>query len=148
MIIVMKHGAEHESVEAVVNRVEELGYKIHLSRGESRTIIGIIGAEEHLIEERTFDVMDGVEKTMRVMKPYKLASRDFTQTDTVIKVNGTQIGGKKIAVMAGPCSIESRDQILETAQAVKEAGASILRGGAFKPRSSCLLYTSPSPRDS
>ena len=136
MIIVMKHGAEHESVEAVVNRVEELGYKIHLSRGESRTIIGIIGAEEHLIEERTFDVMDGVEKTMRVMKPYKLASRDFTQTDTVIKVNGTQIGGKKIAVMAGPCSIESRDQILETAQAVKEAGASILRGGAFKPRSS------------
>lgn len=136
MIIVMKHGAEHESVEAVVNRVEELGYKIHLSRGESRTIIGIIGAEEHLIEERTFDVMDGVEKTMRVMKPYKLASRDFTQTDTVIQVNGAQIGGKKIAVMAGPCSIESRDQILETAQAVKEAGASILRGGAFKPRSS------------
>lgn len=136
MIIVMKHGTDHKSVEAVVKRVEELGYKIHLSRGESRTIIGIIGAEEHLIEERTFDVMDGVEKTMRVMKPYKLASRDFSEQDTVIQVNGTSIGGKKIAVMAGPCSIESRDQILETAHAVKEAGASILRGGAFKPRSS------------
>lgn len=136
MIIVMKQGADHNEVEAVVRRIEEMGYKIHLSRGESRTIVGIIGAEEHLIEDRSFDVMDGVEKTMRVMKPYKLASRDFTQSDTVIQVNGTMIGGRKIAVMAGPCSVESREQILETAQAVKEAGASILRGGAFKPRSS------------
>lgn len=136
MIIVMKHGASHGEVESVVKRVEEMGYKIHLSRGESRTIVGIIGAEEHLIEDRTFDMMEGVEKTMRVMKPYKLASRDFTQADTQIQVKNTVIGGKKIPVMAGPCSVESRDHILETAQAVKEAGASILRGGAFKPRSS------------
>lgn len=136
MIIVMKHGASHGEVEAVVNRVEEMGYKIHLSRGESRTIVGIIGAEEHLIEDRTFDMMEGVEKTMRVMKPYKLASRDFTQADTHIQVKNIVIGSKKIPVMAGPCSVESRDHILETAQAVKEAGASILRGGAFKPRSS------------
>ncbi|MEM7129840.1 MAG: 3-deoxy-7-phosphoheptulonate synthase [Chloroflexota bacterium] len=136
MIIVMEQGAAHDAVEAVVRRVEELGYKIHLSRGESRTIVGIIGAEEHLISERTFDMMDGVEKTVRVMKPYKLASRDFTQLDTQIQVDGTTIGGKKIPVMAGPCSVESREQIMEIAQAIKEAGASVLRGGAFKPRSS------------
>ena len=136
MIIVMQPAAEYDAVEKVIQRVEGLGYKIHLSRGESRTIIGIIGAEEHLIEERTFDMMDGVEKTMRIMKPYKLASRDFTQRETMIDVKGITIGGKKIPVMAGPCSIESREQILETAHAIKEAGASILRGGAFKPRSS------------
>lgn len=136
MIIVMKQGAGQDDVEHVVQRVEELGYKVHLSRGESRTIVGIIGAEEHLIEERTFDVMNGVERTMRVMKPYRLASRDFCHSDTVIHVNGVTIGQRKIPVMAGPCSVESREQILDTAHAVKEAGASILRGGAFKPRSS------------
>ncbi|GIV68038.1 3-deoxy-7-phosphoheptulonate synthase [Caldilinea sp.] len=136
MIIVMKAHAEPQHIEAVVQRVEELGYKVHLSRGEARTIIGVIGADEHLIQNSTFEVMEGVERTMRVMQPFKLASRDFCETDTVIDVNGVQIGGKKIVVMAGPCSVESREMILETAHAVKEAGATILRGGAFKPRSS------------
>ena len=136
MIIVMKAHAEPQHIEAVVQRVEELGYKVHLSRGEARTIIGVIGADEHLLQNSTFEVMEGVERTMRVMQPFKLASRDFCETDTVIDVNGVQIGGKKIVVMAGPCSVESREMILETAHAVKEAGATILRGGAFKPRSS------------
>jgi 3-deoxy-7-phosphoheptulonate synthase len=136
MIIVMKQGAEQKDIEAVVKRVEELGKKVHLSRGEARTIIGVIGADEHMIQQATFEVMDGVEKTMRVMQPYKLASRDFSHETTVIDVNGVQIGGKKIAVMAGPCSVESREMILETAHAVKQAGGTILRGGAFKPRSS------------
>jgi 3-deoxy-7-phosphoheptulonate synthase len=136
MIIVMKQGAPQGDIEAVVKRVEELGYKVHLSRGEARTIIGIIGAEEHKIDQATFEVMDGVEKSMRVMQPYKVASRDFTHKDTVIDVNGVQIGGKKIAIMAGPCSVESRSMIIESAHAIKEAGGSILRGGAFKPRSS------------
>ena len=140
MIIVMKQAAQPSEIEAVVKRIEELGYKVHLSRGEARTIVGIIGAEEHLLEQRMFDGLDGVEKTMRVMQPFKLASRDFSEADTVINVNGVQIGGKKIAVMAGPCSVESREQILETAHAVKEAGASILRGGAFKPRSSPYTF--------
>jgi 3-deoxy-7-phosphoheptulonate synthase len=136
MIIVMQQHAEPKDIEAVVKRVEELGYKVHLSRGEARTIIGIIGADEHKLQTTTFEAMDGVEKTMRVMQPYKVASRDFSPTDTVISVNGVQIGGNKVVVMAGPCSVESREMILETAQAVKEAGGAILRGGAFKPRSS------------
>lgn len=136
MIIVMRSHAEHKQVEAVVKRVEELGYKVHLSRGEARTIIGIIGADEHLIQGEAFEVMDGVEKTMRVMQPFKLASRDFSEASTVIDVGGAAVGGKRIVVMAGPCSVESRQMILESAQMVKEAGATILRGGAFKPRSS------------
>jgi 3-deoxy-7-phosphoheptulonate synthase len=136
MIIVMKQGAPGDQIEGVVKRVEELGYKVHLSRGEARTIIGVIGAEEHKLTEDAFIVMDGVEKTMRVMQPYRLASRDFTQMDSVIPVNGVQIGGRKVIVMAGPCSVEGREMILETAHAVKEAGATVLRGGAYKPRSS------------
>ena len=136
MIIVMQHQADQKSIEAVVKRVEELGYKVHLSRGEARTIVGIIGAEEHKLQEGAFEAMDGVEKTMRVMQPYKVASRDFTASNTVITVAGVEIGGNKIVVMAGPCSVESREMILETAHAVKEAGGTILRGGAFKPRSS------------
>jgi len=136
MIIVMKTHAEPKDIEAVVGRVEELGYKVHLSRGEARTIIGVIGADEHLIQNSTFEVMDGVERTMRVMQPYKLASRDFSEANTVIDINGVRIGGPKIVVMAGPCSVESREMILETAHAVKAAGATVLRGGAFKPRSS------------
>jgi 3-deoxy-7-phosphoheptulonate synthase len=136
MIIVMKHEAEPKEIEAVVKRVEELGYKVHLSRGEARTIVGIIGAEEHKIQNGTFEAMEGVEKTMRVMQPFKVASRDFSHEDTVININGVKIGGQRVVVMAGPCSVESRTMILETAHAVKEAGGSVLRGGAFKPRSS------------
>jgi 3-deoxy-7-phosphoheptulonate synthase len=136
MIIVMQQNAEPKAIEAVVNRVEGMGYKVHLSRGEARTIIGIIGADEHRIQQSQFEAMDGVEKTMRVMQPFKAASRDFSQENTVIDVNGVQIGGAKVVVMAGPCSVESREMVLETAHAVKEAGATVLRGGAFKPRSS------------
>ena len=121
MIIVMKQGASNDKIETVVKRVEELGYKVHLSRGEARTIIGVVGASEHLIQEGQFEAYDGVEKTMRVMQPYKLASRDFTGTDTVIDVNGVKIGGKTMVIMAGPCSVESRSMIIETAQMVKQA---------------------------
>ena len=136
MIIVMQQQAKPAEVETVVRRIENLGYKVHLSRGEARTIIGVIGADEHLIHASSFEAMDGVEKTMRVMQPFKVASRDFSQEATVIDVDGVPVGGSKIVVMAGPCSIEGREMILETAHAVKEAGATILRGGAFKPRSS------------
>lgn len=136
MIIVMQQQAKPADIENVVRRIEDLGYKVHLSRGEARTIIGIIGADEHLIFESAFEAMDGVEKTMRVMQPFKVASRDFSEEPTVINVGGVAIGGDKVVVMAGPCSIEGREMIIETAHAVKEAGASILRGGAFKPRSS------------
>jgi len=136
MIIVMQQSAQPKQVEDLVRRIEGLGYKVHLSRGEARTIIGIIGADEHLLQPTAFEAMDGVEKTMRVMQPFKVASRDFSQENTVIDVGGVKIGGPQIVVMAGPCSVESREMLLETAHAVKEAGATILRGGAFKPRSS------------
>jgi len=140
MIIVMKQSAGQSDIEAVVKRVEELGKKVHLSRGEARTIIGVIGADEHMVNDANFEVMDGVEKTMRVMQPYRMVSRDFTQMNSVIDVNGVQIGGRKVVVMAGPCSVEGREMILETAHAVKEAGASVLRGGAYKPRSSPYAF--------
>ncbi len=136
MIVVMKQGATPEQIEAVVLRVEELGYKVHLSRGEARTIVGIIGADDYLLSQDIFEVMEGVERTVRIMEPYKLASRNFVQAQSEIQVGDVTIGGSRVVVMAGPCSVESRQQILETAHAVKEAGASILRGGAFKPRSS------------
>jgi 3-deoxy-7-phosphoheptulonate synthase len=136
MIIVMQNNASPKQIEDVVKRVEDLGYKVHLSRGEARTIVGIIGADEHKIQNGFFEAMDGVDKTMRVMQPYKAASRDFTEGNTVIDVNGVKIGGEKVIVMAGPCSVENREMLLETAHAVKEAGATVLRGGAFKPRSS------------
>ncbi len=136
MIVVMKQGATPEQIEAVVLRVEELGYKVHLSRGEARTIVGIIGADDYLLSQDIFEVMEGVERTVRIMEPYKLASRNFVQAQSELSVGPVTIGGARVVVMAGPCSVESRQQILETAHAVKEAGASILRGGAFKPRSS------------
>ena len=104
MIIVMQQNAQPNTIEAVVNRVEGMGYKVHLSRGEARTIIGVIGADEHRIEQSQFEAMDGVEKTMRVMQPFKAASRDFSHGDTVIDVNGVLIGGTKVVVMAGPCA--------------------------------------------
>ena len=96
MIIVMKQGAPAPQIEEVVRRVEELGYKVHLSRGEARTIIGVVGADEHKLTEDTFNVFDGVEKTMRVMAPYRMASRDFTQMDSIIDVRGVKIGGKAV----------------------------------------------------
>jgi 3-deoxy-7-phosphoheptulonate synthase len=140
MIIVMKQGAPQTEVASVVKRVEEMGYKVHLSRGEARTIIGVIGANEHELSEDSFTVMDGVEKAMRVMKPFRLASRDFIPHNSVVAVDGVQVGGERIVVMAGPCSVEGREMILETAHAVKEAGATILRGGAYKPRSSPYTF--------
>jgi 3-deoxy-7-phosphoheptulonate synthase len=136
MIVVMKQGAAPERIEAVVKRVEEMGYKVHLSRGEARTIVGIIGADDYKIHQDSFLAMDGVENVVRIMQPFKLASRDFVEGNSCIDVNGAKIGGEQIAVFAGPCSVESREMILETAHMVKEAGATFLRGGAFKPRSS------------
>ncbi|MBP7961382.1 MAG: 3-deoxy-7-phosphoheptulonate synthase [Caldilineaceae bacterium] len=140
MIIVMKQNAPSRDIETVVRRVEELGFKVHLSRGEARTIVGVIGADDHLIQQDSFEVMPGVEKTVRIMQPFKVASRDFSQEKTVITVRGQSIGGNRIAVFAGPCSVESREGIIETAHAVKEAGANFLRGGAFKPRSSPYAF--------
>jgi 3-deoxy-7-phosphoheptulonate synthase len=135
MIVVMRRGASQENVQAVVERVKELGFRPHLSVGEERTIIGVIG-DERTLNENVFRLMEGVEKVVRILKPYKLASRDFHPHDTIVPINDISIGDKRVVIIAGPCAVESREQILETAQAVKEAGAHILRAGAFKPRTS------------
>jgi 3-deoxy-7-phosphoheptulonate synthase len=135
MIVVMKQNAAQSQIEGVTDRVEELGLHTHLSQGEERTIIGIIG-DERPVNLEMFERMDGVERVIRVLQPFKLASRDFRPEDTVIPVNGTQIGGQQVVVMAGPCAVEGRAQMREAAQSIKEAGVQILRGGAFKPRTS------------
>ncbi|MEZ4768471.1 MAG: 3-deoxy-7-phosphoheptulonate synthase [Caldilineales bacterium] len=135
MIIVMKAGAALAEVEHVTNRIDELGFKAHLSQGTERTIIGVIG-DERTLEPATFELMDGVEKTISILPQYKLASREWRRENTVVDVGTTRIGSRQLAMMAGPCSVESRGQLLEAAHAVKEAGATILRGGAYKPRSS------------
>ena len=135
MIIVMKMGAKQEEIEEVVAHIQALGFGTHLSRGKERTIIGVIGDERPLSPE-SLELLPGVERVMRVLHPFKLASRDFKPEDTVIPLNGEKIGGRKVVVMAGPCAVESREQMREVAWAVKEAGVKILRGGAFKPRTS------------
>jgi 3-deoxy-7-phosphoheptulonate synthase len=135
MVIVMQHGASAKQIAAIVSRVEGLGYRAHLVQGEERTIIGVIG-DDRPIERAQFETLDGVEKTIPILKPFKMASRDMHAQDTIVSLDGIKIGGPQIVIMAGPCSVETREQIIETALAVKEAGAHSLRGGAFKPRSS------------
>jgi len=131
----MKQGATSAQIANVTARIEQLGCRVHLSEGEERTIIGVIGNGRPLDCE-PIERMAGVERTVPILRPFKLASREFHPQDTVVMVNGVPIGGRQVVVMAGPCAVESRDQLLETARAVKEAGALVLRGGAFKPRTS------------
>ena len=135
MIIVMQHLASAAQIAAVVARVEQAGYRTSLIRGEERTIIGVIG-DDRPIDRTQFETLDGVDKTMPVLKPFKLASREMHPMDTHVPLNGTPVGDRRIAFIAGPCSVESRAQIIEAAHAVKAAGATALRGGAFKPRTS------------
>jgi len=139
MIIVMKLSASEADTKQVVDRIHFLGLEEHLSQGETQTIIGVVGDTQR-IDRTGFEVLAGVERTVRITQPFKLASREFSPVATVIDVRGVKVGGEHTVVMAGPCSVESRDQILETAYAVKEAGAQFLRGGAFKPRSSPYAF--------
>ncbi len=135
MIIVMKQDASQSQITNVTARIEQWGCQAHISEGEERTIIGIIGNGRPL-DRAPLERMSGVERTVPILRPFKLASRDFHPKDTVIKLNGVSIGGDQVVVMAGPCAVESREQLLETAHAVKQAGAQVLRGGAYKPRTS------------
>ncbi|MEA3453733.1 MAG: 3-deoxy-7-phosphoheptulonate synthase, partial [Candidatus Caldatribacteriota bacterium] len=135
MIIVMNSKTDDADVEKVIQKLREMGHKVHISRGERRIILGVIGDVENLASV-PFYAFNGVEEIIRIMKPYKLASREFKDFDTIIKVKDIVIGGKEVIVMAGPCVVENEKQIFETARYVKASGAKILRGGAFKPRSS------------
>lgn len=135
MIIVMKPNATPQQIERVKQRIEEYGLKIHLSQGAEVTILGVIG-DDRIINRDQLVHMDGVDKLIPVLKPYKLASREFHPEDTTFEVNGVRIGGENVVIVAGPCAVESREQILEAAEKVKQAGAHMLRGGAYKPRTS------------
>jgi 3-deoxy-7-phosphoheptulonate synthase len=135
MVIVFRADATPADIEQVVERVTEMGLKPHISRGESRTIVGCIG-DENRLRESAIPAMPGVESVLAVDKPYKLASRAYAASLTAVPLAEAQIGNGEFAVIAGPCSVEGREMILRTARAVQDAGASALRGGAFKPRTS------------
>ncbi len=135
MIIIMEMRAAEKDVEAVITRVESVGFKTHISQGEERTIIGVIGDERRL-DKGAINRMRGVDRVVPVLRPFKLASRDFQPEASKISINGHVFGSSQVIVMAGPCSVESIEQMMETALAVKESGAHMLRGGAFKPRTS------------
>ena len=137
MLIVMRTSATPHQIESVISRVESLGLQAHVSRGEERTVIGAVGeGTEAIKHQHVFLTMQGVDRVMPISRPYKLASREFSPQDTVFPLDGVTIGSPGIVIMAGPCAVESRSRTLEIALAVQEAGAHILRGGAFKPRTS------------
>ena len=135
MIVVMQSHATPEEIHNVVEHVKQLGYRPHLSEGEETTVIGVIGhtAPEQLA---SLEFLPGVDHMVPVTKPYKLGSRDFHPVDSVVPVDGVTFGGETVVIIAGPCAVENEDQLWETARAVQTAGARVLRGGAYKPRSS------------
>ena len=135
MIVVMKGGCSQADVDRVLGKIHALELDTNVSRGVQRTVIGVIGSEEKLAR-LDLSATPGVEKIMRVLKPFKLASREFHPEDTVVDVGGVKIGGGHFVVIAGPCAVESRERLFETARRVKASGGMMLRGGAFKPRTS------------
>jgi 3-deoxy-7-phosphoheptulonate synthase len=135
MIIVLRPNSSDKQIEHVIERIQELGFKAHLSKGELRTIIGVIGDESKLQAEPLLAI-DGVEQVLPILKPFKLASREFNKKDTVVTVGKVKVGGGYLAMIAGPCAVESAPILDEIAGKIKAAGANILRGGAFKPRTS------------
>ncbi len=135
MIITLKSDTTQKGIEHVVQKIKELGFTPHISKGAERTIVGVIGGNA-IRYRNVFEAMFVVESIVPISKPYKLVSREFKKENTKVKIGKVEIGGKAIVVMAGPCAVENRDLLLEVAEQVKEAGAKILRGGAFKPRTS------------
>ena len=135
MIIVMSPSATKEDIAKVENKLKSMGLQAHLSVGAERTIVGVIG-DKKIIGNLEMNMLPGVEKTVRITEKYKLVSREFHPENSVVDVDGVKVGGEQLVVMAGPCSVESLEQLREAAQAVKAGGAQFLRGGAFKPRTS------------
>ena len=135
MIIVLRPDAIMKQIDHLITKVKKLGLKTMMSRGVERTIIGVIG-EEDILRVQPLEAFPGVEKVLPILKPYKLVSREFKQEDTIVDADGVKVGGKKIVVMAGPCSVENFKGLLEIGKDIKHSGALVLRGGAFKPRTS------------
>ena len=140
MIIVLKSGASEADIEEVARRVRAFGYTPHMIRGELRTVIGAVGDERGKEDLLSLENLECVETVQRILQPFKLASREIRGEPSIVRINGVAVGGRRLVVMAGPCSVESRDQVLEVASKVKAAGAAILRGGAFKPRTSPYAF--------
>ena len=136
MVIVMAAGADQQHIDAVVAKITELGYTPHPIYGTERTAVAVIGDERGEYELQRLESMQGVEKVVPILEPYKLSGREYRAERSAIRVGDVEIGGDRLVLMAGPCSVESREQILEAAEVVKESGAQILRGRAFKPRTS------------
>jgi 3-deoxy-7-phosphoheptulonate synthase len=134
MLVVMQEGASEAQIQAVIDRLVTLGFDVHRSTGVVHTVLGGVGARD--FDPADFEAMEGVKNAHRIASPYKLASRSFRPSGTVVKIGDVEIGGGRVIVMAGPCSVETRDQIERIAAIVAQAGAKVIRGGAFKPRSS------------
>ena len=140
MIVEMKTGATNGDIHRVVERARNMGLGIQMNYGTNKTVVALLGSNTGQIPTDIFAVLPGVERVVRIMKPYKLASREFKAEDSLVTVDGVEIGGRRFVIMAGPCAVENREQLMETAMAVKKAGASIVRGGAFKPRTSPFSF--------
>src|SRR3954447_3353415 len=136
MIISMRPHATRGEIDHVCERIREFGYKVHSIEGEARVVIGVVGMGDVTACLESLEATPGVENAVRISAPYKFVSREFKQEHSAIKINGTEIGGQEFVVMAGPCSVENEKQIMDTAEGVAAAGAKVLRGGAFKPRTS------------
>jgi len=140
MIVEMKTGSSPDEVEGVVQRAKSLGLNFQLNLGTDKTVVAILGSNTGQLSTDTFAVLPGVETVTRIMRPYKLAAREFKPEDSVLSLNGIEVGGKRIVVMAGPCAVESEEQLAAAAGVIKKAGACFLRGGAFKPRTSPFSF--------
>jgi 3-deoxy-7-phosphoheptulonate synthase len=135
MVIILKQGASEKEIDHITKKIEKSGLSPHVSKGVERTIMLVVG-DERVLDVTSIETLPGVDRVMNVLKPFKLVSREFKQEDTVLKILNSEVGGKKLAIMAGPCSVENREMIIEIAKLIKGGGASFLRGGAFKPRTS------------
>ncbi len=140
MIVEMRTGAPQEEIDGVVQKIKSLGLEVQLNQGTDKTVIAVLGGSTGQVPTDMLAVLPGVESVTRIMKPYKLASREVKPSDTVVSVSGVEIGGRRVVVMAGPCAVENEEQLSEAARLVKEAGATIVRGGAFKPRTSPFSF--------
>jgi len=140
MIVEMRTGTTPEEIDDVVQRAKLLKLSVQLNVGTDKTVVALLGSNTGQLSTDIFAVLPGVESVTRIMKPYKLASREFKAEDSLVSINGVEIGGKRIVVMAGPCAVESEEQIMEAVKVVKEFGACVLRGGAFKPRTSPFSF--------
>jgi len=139
MVIVMQKHATDQSIEHVVSELSSRGFDVHRSTGSDQTVLGVVGHVD-TIDPREFELFEGVQEVVRVSEPYKLTSRTFRRENTIVTARGVEIGGDKVVVMAGPCTIENERQMFETAKRVARAGARVLRGGAYKPRSSPYAF--------